>query len=75
MNAADAVNIRRRIGSRERDPEEVGQRPGGEIAVIDDDDEGKAVERAVGSKLAHEKRAWSDCGRGSRVLRCAGDSG
>ena len=43
---ADASDVGRRIRSREGDPEKVGERPGSEIAVIDDDEERKTVERA-----------------------------
>ena len=42
----DAVDIGRRVGPRERDPQEVGQRPGGKIAVIDDDNQWERMERA-----------------------------
>ena len=37
-----SVDIRRRVGSRERHPQEIGQRPRCEITVVNDDDERKA---------------------------------
>ena len=39
-----AVEICCRVGPRERDPQKIGDGPGDEVAVIDEDEEGKAGE-------------------------------
>ena len=43
----DAVNIRRRIAPRERGPQEVLQRRGGKIALIDDDNQREPIDRCA----------------------------
>ena len=44
---SNAVHIARRVAARERHPEEIVERPSGEIAVIDDDDEGESIDEMV----------------------------
>ncbi len=38
----DAVDVGGRVGARERDPQEVAERLGDELAVVDDDDPAEA---------------------------------
>src|SRR5262249_19032786 len=44
---ANAVNVRGRVRARESYPQEVVQVPGGEIAVVHQDDERKRIDRMV----------------------------
>ena len=41
----DAVDVGGRVGARERDPEEIAERLGDELAVVDDDDPAEAGDR------------------------------
>src|SRR5262245_21431757 len=62
---ADTINVRGWVGTRERDPEEIIQAAGGEVAVIDDDDEGKRgrVNRLTKAKDLRSIRVRSpECG-------------
>ena len=48
-DGVDAVHVGRGVRSRERDPEEVLERCGGEVGVVHDHDERKPAQRVVGA--------------------------
>ena len=57
----DAVDVGGRIGARERDPEEIAERLGDELAVVDDDDPAEAASGSSLRKVAQKRRCRRRC--------------